>query len=203
MAQAFKLFFNQLTLRQAILVDSLKTFLVVTPHVYTISSAQSMRTFMAEFTSFLKDSPNYGKFNEMSLIKETLASMGINSAADFVELFKAIKASSDKSYSLAKIKFGKEKKEKKHIFHSHDSVIGLNTQRTIAIRSKYGKTPVKFYELKGAMSATTNKEVNNLKLEYSWETGCDYYEARPILYSSWIDLDPAHQVATCICDKQD
>ena len=66
--------------------------------------------------------------------------------------------------------------------------------RTIVVRSKYGNGPVMTYSYDGPIRQNS---LNQIKMAYRYETGVSYYEARPILLSSWLKLDEEHKNATC------
>jgi hypothetical protein len=78
-----------------------------------------------------------------------------------------------------------------------------NRTRLMAVRSKFGGTEVKFYNIDGGPINQNDPRINAIKAAYHYETGCKYFEARPILYSSWINLSPENQVATVMTDSSD
>lgn len=66
-------------------------------------------------------------------------------------------------------------------------------ERTVVCRTKYGTREPLMYTIKGAMSVKT---ANYVKAGYAFETGENYYDCRPILYTSWIKLSPEYQMAS-------
>lgn len=66
-------------------------------------------------------------------------------------------------------------------------------ERTVVCRTKYGTAEPLMYTIKGAM---TVKTANYVKAGYAFETGENYYDCRPILYTSWIKLSPEYQMAS-------
>ena len=76
-------------------------------------------------------------------------------------------------------------------------------KRLMAVRSKYGTSEVKFYTISGGSINQNDPRVNAIKAAYHYETGCRYLEARPILYSSWINLPVERQTATVMTDSSD
>lgn len=75
--------------------------------------------------------------------------------------------------------------------------------RLMVVRSKYGTSEVKFYTISGGSINQNDPRINSIKAAYHYETGCRYFEARPILYSSWINLPVERQNATVMTDSSD
>jgi len=75
--------------------------------------------------------------------------------------------------------------------------------RLMVVRSKYGTSEVKFYTINGGSIHQNDPRINSIKAAYHYETGCQYFEARPILYSTWINLPVERQNATVMTDSSD
>jgi len=75
--------------------------------------------------------------------------------------------------------------------------------RLMVVRSKYGTSEVKFYTISGGSINQNDPRISAIKAAYHYETGCRYFEARPILYSSWINLPVERQNATVMTDSSD
>lgn len=75
--------------------------------------------------------------------------------------------------------------------------------RLMVVRSKYGTSEVKFYTVNGGSIKNNDPRINSIKAAYHYETGCRYFEARPILYSTWINLPVERQNATVMTDSSD
>ena len=79
--------------------------------------------------------------------------------------------------------------------------ISLNdVERLVVVRTKYGTHEPKMYTLKGAMNPENS---NNIRAMYSYESGCNYYEARPILYTTWVTLPDEFKMASRPCEEDD
>ncbi len=71
-------------------------------------------------------------------------------------------------------------------------------ERCIVVRTKYGTHDPLMYTIKG----TLNTEIaDSVKAMYAYESGCNYYEARPILYTTWINLPEEYQMASRPCEE--
>lgn len=79
--------------------------------------------------------------------------------------------------------------------------VSLNdVERLVVVRTKYGTHEPKMYTLKGAMNPENS---NNIRAMYSYESGCNYYEARPILYTTWVTLPDEFKMASRPCEEDD
>ena len=79
----------------------------------------------------------------------------------------------------------------------------VDKTRLMVVRSKYGTSEVKFYTIQGGSINQNDPRINAIKAAYHYETGCRYFEARPILYSTWINLPVERQNATVMTDSSD
>lgn len=131
-------------------------------------------------------------------VQSGFAKYGIKNSTDLVNAIVEAKDNLKKSgyAGVAKVKSIKEYKKFKSV--GKKSHVGLDPVRTVAVRSQYGQFPVLFYEnFSGTMDSRNNKQLTQIKLDYHYATGCKYYEARPILLSSWLDLDDERKICTC------
>lgn len=79
--------------------------------------------------------------------------------------------------------------------------VSLNdVERMVVVRTKYGTHEPKMYTLKGAMNQENS---NNIRAMYSYESGCNYYEARAILYTTWVTLPDEYKMASRPCEEDD
>lgn len=79
--------------------------------------------------------------------------------------------------------------------------VSLNdVERLVVVRTKYGTHEPKMYTLKGAMNQENS---NNIRAMYSYESGCNYYEARAILYTTWVTLPDEYKMASRPCEEDD
>lgn len=86
-----------------------------------------------------------------------------------------------------KRKRGRSKKEQCHTkVRAYTSATSCkDTSRSIAIRSQFGNFQVLFFEINGNMDACS-KEIIDAKMEYHFQTGCPYFQIRPVLLSKWL-----------------
>lgn len=79
--------------------------------------------------------------------------------------------------------------------------VSLNdVERLVVVRTKYGTHEPKMYTIKGALTTET---ADGVKAMYAYETGCNYFEARPILYTTWITLPDEFKMASRPCEEDD
>ena len=73
-------------------------------------------------------------------------------------------------------------------------------ERCVVVRTKYGTHDPLMYTIKGAL---TTEIADSVKAMYAYESGCNYYEARPILYTTWINLPDEYKNASRPCEEDD
>ena len=79
--------------------------------------------------------------------------------------------------------------------------VSLNdVERLVVVRTKYGTHEPKMYTIKGSLTSET---ANTVKAMYAYESGCNYYEVRPILYTTWIILPDEYKMASRPCEEDD
>jgi len=171
------------------------------------TNKKAIENFMAQViyqaqTFTFDASPYRGK--SAITVKNGLSSYGIKTPSDLVDALVSAKPEMKMNkylqllYSRSKkIRRGNDNKNKSAI-KKYTSDNGLDAQRTVAIRSQFGGFPVLFYPFNGAIGKDTAHQLNMLKLDYHYTTGCPYYQARPILLSSWQNLDEARQQASSV-----
>lgn len=77
------------------------------------------------------------------------------------------------------------------------SYLGMDTRRTIVVRSKNGNFKPLFYEFHGKIKSN-DPRLNEIKLDYHYATGCHYCDARPILLDTWLSLSEEEKYKTNI-----
>lgn len=90
-------------------------------------------------------------------------------------------------------KSSKEKVEPKFKRVSRKRVELMDVERVMAVRTKNGNGPVFFYPFTGVISPEVFGEI---KRQYTFDTGVNYYDVRPILYTTWVNRSPENQVAS-------
>lgn len=81
----------------------------------------------------------------------------------------------------------------------HESKLA-ELERCVVVRTKYGTHDPLMYTIKGSL---TTEVANAVKAMYSYESGCNYYEARPILFTTWINLPDEYKNASRPCEEDD
>lgn len=81
----------------------------------------------------------------------------------------------------------------------HESKLA-ELERCVVVRTKYGTNDPLMYTIKGPL---TTEVANSVKAIYSYESGCNYYEARPILYTTWVNLPDEYKNASRPCEEDD
>lgn len=191
-------FIKPTTIQSCIIVSGIKEFLRTTSHTYILDNPRSVSALYANMCIFILNSNINGIHRKYKTVNDVKAGikkyLSISNGAEFA----AFMIDNKTKLMVAKVSFKAIRlpKAKKCTHTAYKTHHGLNMERSVAVRSKYGDTPVMFYKLKGSMSSTDNKEVNEIKMQYKYDTGCKYYEVRPILLSTWMELPPNKQIAT-------
>lgn len=69
-------------------------------------------------------------------------------------------------------------------------------KRAVVCRSQFGDYDIRFYEISESLTTKKGAMLNMIKGEYVADTGCPYYQVRPILMSSWLKLPEYEQYCT-------
>ena len=69
-------------------------------------------------------------------------------------------------------------------------------KRAIVCRSQFGDHDIRFYEITESMTTKKGAMLNAIKMQYKMDTGCPYYQVRPILMSTWMTLPEYLQYCT-------
>lgn len=193
---SIKQFVKPTTLKEVILIDGFKRVLRQQKSTVNLDNVKAVNTLYMGIINHITYNFNANKFkNHQEVIKAMENVLGITGPKALAEFF-------DKYYNkLKKANFFmsilKKKKETRTAYRKGSrSYIDKDTTRTLAVRSKYGNTPVMFYELNGAVDGN-NKELTLIKQSYKYDTGCNYYEVRPILLETWLNLPEWNQQQTC------
>ncbi|WQJ53682.1 MAG: hypothetical protein [Wendovervirus sonii] len=168
---------------------------------FNITNKKAVDNFMAEVIRQAQQfnnehNPFYNK--AASFIKGKFSSYEINSSTDLVNALVKNRQGMRKQMHL-QLLYTRTKKIKDNTVvkvKKYTSDKGLDIERTIAMRSQFGGYQVLFYPFNGTLGKATAHQLNQLKLDYHYTTGCPYYQARPILLSTWQNLDEEHQNAS-------
>ena len=221
--------FGKNSLQTVVLSDAIKLFMATTRNKYTLSNEKSVKALFADVVYSITNNPMCRRFWQTSIeVKNYFKKYGIESSFDFAEKMKNNLKNLDtdkfnlrifKDVDINKVRnatdeidFSKlTKMQRKGAEYVQANGIGLNAEeagnfedntRLMAVRSKYGSSEVKFYKFSGSTNKN-NPEINAIKAAYHYETGCKYFEARPILYSTWINLPVDRQNSTVNVDSSD
>lgn len=80
-----------------------------------------------------------------------------------------------------------------------DEVSEDNKERTLVVRTHYGTHKPLMYTFEGKL---TPEKCSQIRMMYYYETKCNYFETRAILYSTWINLPEEYQMASAPYDEE-
>lgn len=203
-------FFTIKSIQKVYLYDAIKAVLFSTKP-FVVSNSKSCKNFIDAVINYVVIHKNNGLYPTYRSVYEKFNKDNITSGKDLVNVIIDNKEMLSKiGYKIDKLKVPSKspKTRKKNLDEyksfGRNSYIGMETTRTLAVRSKLGGHEVKFYEYSGALKS--DEQLTNIKMDYHYSTGCKYYDVRPILLSTWLTLSPERQVATCnveIIGKED
>lgn len=154
------------------------------------------------------NSPFWGK-KTIEDINSYVINAGINSES-IISFIKNTLLLSKVSKSVKKI-FELDPKEKKIIERGEEylkkyghgmsiedikCIEKIEDSRTIVVRSQFGDYDLLVYTINGGSIKSNDPRINHIKSLYQYETGCPYFQARPVLYSTWINMDDNQKYAT-------
>lgn len=187
-------FFTVRTLQKAFLYDAIRNTLFRTKP-FMADNTKACSNFMSAVIDYVVKHDNHGFYPTFRKVWSKFNDEGIKSGSDLVQVMLNNKDLLTKAgYKMDHIKV-KRTVETEYKSFGRNSHVGMDETRTLAVRSKFGGYDVKFYEFNGAIRDC--KQLNDIKLDYHYSTGCKYYEVRPILLSTWLTLSPEQQYATC------
>lgn len=193
------------------LLDTMKVFFATNNSIYKITkAAQAKRLYEGLLTHLAHSIPTLrnpfvaSKQLEYYGIKNStdFATLLLERSSDFLEARFNLKCIHEISVpKLSKLeKIGRDfvstygKGRVMEIDENYEEDPMDNEVRTIVVRSKYGNGPVLSYSYTGKI---TKNSLNSIKAAYHYETKISYFEARPILLSSWLKLDDIRKNCTC------
>lgn len=184
------------TLKEVLIVKGIKEVLRTYKGTLDLNNKKHTSALYTQVLNYCVTSYSAGKFETVWDVKRAMNEvLHIEGATMLAEILnKNMRKLKKANFSYTYIRLKKEKKFK--YVKGRRSHIGADMTRTVAVRSKYGNTPVMFYEIHGALSTAACSEINAIKMSYKYDTGCNYYEARPILLSTWLELPEWNQQST-------
>ena len=184
------------TLKEFFIIKGIKEVLRTYKSTLDLNNVKHINALYTQILNYCATQYSAGKFKTVWDVKRAMNEiLHIEGAAMLGEILnKNMKKLKNADFSYTYIRLKKEKKFK--YVKGHKSHIGADMTRTVAVRSKYDNTPVMFYEIHGPLSTVTGSEINAIKMSYKYDTGCNYYEVRPILLSTWLELPEWNQQST-------
>ena len=64
----------------------------------------------------------------------------------------------------------------------------IKNERVVVVRSQFGEYDLISWNIPGGSITSNDSRINHLKACYSYLTGCPYFQARPVLYTTWLNL---------------
>ena len=174
--------------------DGLKNFLKHSKKRYSFNNKTDVKNFFTDYCSYTK------------LTRSDLKELGITDGKDLINLIASKKDELEKEgFNLKTIKSFDEtelQKEYKAWKKSDDYIEGKKFNRKEAEEESedelkrtlviyYSEHPgnedtTLEYEFTGKIGKTTQHQINMFKMDWHYETGLKYYDARPILLSNYL-----------------
>ena len=193
--------FDNRTLQKVFLQDGIKVVLSKRKSPLRLENEKDGRVFFSDVQDYIIKHDSHGLYTTYSNIMAAFKKYGVNNGVELIiAMFDHKEQLEEQGFDMSKIKDPKELIKKYNVV-SHNSYIDMDTTRTLVVRSKYGNYPVLFYDWNGPVCDCP--ALWAIKLDYHYQTGCKYFETRPILYSTWMELPKELQNASCIVDSSD
>jgi hypothetical protein len=193
--------FDNRTLQKVFLHDGIKAVLNKRKSPLRLENEKDGRVFFSDVQDYIIKHDSRGLYTTYPNIMAAFKKYGVNNGVELiVAMFDRKEQLEEQGYDMSKIKDPMELIKKYNVVGRH-SYIDMDTTRTLVVRSKYGNYPVLFYDWNGPICDCPAMWA--IKLEYHYQTGCKYFETRPILYSTWMELPKELQNASCVVDSSD
>jgi hypothetical protein len=193
--------FDNRTLQKVFLHDGIKAVLNKRKSPLRLENEKDGRVFFSDVQDYIIKHDSRGLYTTYPNIMAAFKKYGVNNGVELiVAMFDRKEQLEEQGYDMSKIKDPMELIKKYNVVGRH-SYIDMDTTRTLVVRSKYGNYPVLFYDWNGPICDCPAMWA--IKLDYHYQTGCKYFETRPILYSTWMELPKELQNASCVVDSSD
>lgn len=193
--------FENRTLQKYFLQEGIKEVLKKRKTPLRLDNEKDGRVFFSDVQDYIIKHDSHNLYTTYSNIIAAFKKYGVNNGVELIfEMFEKKDELAKQGYDMSKIKDPMELIKKYNIV-SHRSYIDMDTTRTLVVRSKYGTTEPLFYDWNGPLRDCP--QLWAIKMDYHYKTGCNYYDVRPILYSTWMELPHEQQLGTCVTDKTD
>lgn len=193
--------FDNRTLQKVFLQDGIKAVLNKCKSPLRLENEKDGRVFFSDVQDYIIKRDSHGLYTTYANIVAAFKKYGVNSGVELiVAMFDRKEQLNAQGYDMSKIKDPMELIKKYNVV-GRRSYIDMDITRTLVVRSKYGNYPVLFYDWNGPVCDCP--ALWAIKMDYHYQTGCSYYETRPILYSTWMELPKELQNASCVVDNSD
>ena len=193
--------FDNRTLQKVFLQDGIKVVLNKRKSPLRLENEKDGRVFFSDVLDYIIKHDSHGLYTAYANILAAFKKYGVNNGVELiVAMFDRKEQLEEQGYDMSKIKDPLELIKKYNVV-GRRSYIDMDTTRTLVVRSKYGNYPVLFYDWNGPICDCPAMWA--IKLDYHYQTGCKYFETRPILYSTWTELPKELQNASCVVDSSD
>ena len=193
--------FDNRTLQKVFLHDGIKAILNKRKSPLRLENEKDGRVFFSDVQDYIIKHDSRGLYTTYPNIMAAFKKYGVNNGVELiVAMFDRKEQLEEQGYDMSKIKDPMELIKKYNVV-GRRSYIDMDTTRTLVVRSKYGNYPVLFYDWNGPICDCPAMWA--IKLDYHYQTGCKYFETRPILYSTWMELPKELQNASCVVDSSD
>ena len=193
--------FDNRTLQKVFLQDGIKAVLNKRKTPLRLENEKDGRVFFSDVLDYIIKHDSHGLYTAYANILAAFKKYGVNNGVELiVAMFDRKEQLEEQGYDMSKIKDPLELIKKYNVV-GRRSYIDMDTTRTLVVRSKYGNYPVLFYDWNGPICDCP--ALWAIKLDYHYQTGCKYFETRPILYSTWMELPKELQNASCVVDSSD
>ena len=193
--------FDNVTLQKVFLQEGIKAILKKRKMPLRLENEKDGRTFLSDVQDYIIKHDSRGLYTTYANIVTAFKKYGVFSGEDLlIFMYDKRDELSKQGYDMSKVKDPKEIIRKYNI-QGRTSYIGMDTTRTLVVRSKYGNYPVRFYDYVGAVM--DSPQLRAIQLDYHYSTGCPFFERRAILLSTWLTLPEERKYATCTPDGTD
>lgn len=195
--------FSLKTLQRAPLQEAIKIVLGKRKSNLWINKEKDARVFFYDVIEYIRTHDSAGRYTNAHNIVEGFKHYNVKNGIELFMLMDENREVLQKNgYNMDRLKNPTLILEKYHIKHCGEGVhIDPSTVRRIIVRSKFGNFPVHTYEYAGAVC--DGEQMRQIRYDYHRQTGCSYFETRPILESTWLALPVEMQNGTCVCDYSD
>jgi len=194
--------FSVKSLQRSPILEGIKKVLDARKSALRIGNEKDARVFFCNVMEYIMSHESFGKYTNYQKLREGFARYGIvDGLTLMLEMDEKRELLVEHGYKMEWIKNPEDLLKRYNIVRVGNHTIDADETRTIVVRSKYGNYPVLQYRYYGPVCDCP--QMTAIKIDYHYQTGCKFFETRPILYSTWMGLPPEQQNATCMIDGTD